>query len=205
MAEQEYGGNPYDYRAHDSVWKRVRPDLTPFPDFTPQSDVAPLSPAEHARQSELPGAEADACCLGSSAVDSLQVISGFMRAELASFTFERAFSCRAPGGYERTVLERLACEGEKVFRKLSAVYFLISDAFPSMERDCRNGPLPCWTEGLRDIYHAEVCGALNYRRAADGITDPCLIRIFEECSDRKSEHADAVLQLLTRNRRTRPR
>ena len=205
MTEQDHGGNPYDYRAHDSIWKRVRPDLTPFPEAETNGGEAPLiSAEERAAQLRLPGAEANACCLGSSATESLQVISGFMRAEMASFCFERALACRAPNGRERATMERLARGGEEIFRRLSAVYFLITGAFPCMEKEPRTGGVPCWTEGLRSAYHAEVCGAINYRRAADGVTDLCLIRIFGNLGERKSDRADTLMQLVVNCKRTRP-
>ena len=205
MMEQELREDSYDFRAHDRVWARVCPSLSPFPDIPPFSGASAPSPAEESRSGTASlgatgGSDNFTCCLGAEAMGSLPTISGFLCAEAASFRFERALAARAPDRYCRCTMEQLSRGGEQMFRQLSAVYYLIAASFPKTEAKQPCGALPCWTEGLRSVYYAEVCGGVNFARAARGITDPCLIRIFNELGILKGERANTVLQLLARHR-----
>ena len=144
------------------------------------------------------------CCLGPAAMGTLPILGGFMRSEAASFRFERALAARAPDAKSRAAMERLAREGESILRRLSATYFLIADSFPQIEKPASCGTPPCWTEGLRDLYYAEICGGVNYARAARGTTDPCLIRIFHDLGDLKGDRANTVLRLIAQSKRAKP-
>ena len=62
------------------------------------------------------------------------------------------------------------------------------------------GPLS-WCETLRARYHDAACNGLNYIRAAEGTTDPCLRRLLEEFSDDEYRQADALLTMLERSLR----
>ena len=104
----------------------------------------------------------------------------------------------------RAAMEKLAREGESILRRLSASYFLIAGSFPQIEKTKSCGTLPCWTEGLRDLYYAEICGGVNYARAARGSSDPCLIRIYHDLGDLKGDRANTVLQLIAKSKRAKP-
>ena len=172
-----------------------------MPDMTGQNVPAGVDIGHAAAPSDT---DDHTCCLGSASMSALPILGGFMRAEAASYRFERALAARAPDAKSRAAMERLAREGESVLRQLSATYFIIADSFPQIEKPNTCGTLPCWTEGLRSLYYAEVCGGVNYARAARGTSDPCLIRIFHDLGDLKGERANTVLQLIARSCRTKP-
>lgn len=47
--------------------------------------------------------------------------------------------------------------------------------------------------------YLEACNGLNYARAADGTTDPCLSRLLNELSAEEYRHADILMQMLERS------
>ena len=232
--QQELQNEGYDFRQHDSVWKRVCPSLSPFPEIPPRPVMNPpemmgampanemptmpagggmmndmstknVPPDDSIRRAAVPSdTDEHTCCLGPAAMGMLPVLGGFMRSEAASYHFERALAARAPDAKSRAAMERLAREGEHILRQLSATYFLIADSFPQIERPKVCGSLPCWTEGLRSLYYAEVCGGVNYARAARGTSDPCLIRILHDLGDLKGDRANTVLQLIAKSKRAKP-
>ncbi len=235
MMQQELRDGEYDFRQHDSVWKRVCPSLSPFPDIPPRPMTDPPEMMGAMPMNEMPpmpagnemmngtglqdalindslagraAAPSDTdgytCCLGPAAMGALPILGGFMRSEAASYRFERALAARAPDAKSRAAMEHLAREGESILRQLSATYFLIADSFPQIEKPKSCGALPCWTEGLRDLYYAEVCGGVNYARAARGSSDPCLIRIYHDLGDLKGDRANTVLQLIAKSKRAKP-
>ena len=214
---QELQNEGYDFRQHDSVWKRVCPSLSPFPEIPPRPMAEPTEAMNAASVQEIPTSndmagrtaaltdtEDHTCCLGPAAMGALPILGGFMRSEAAAFRFERALAARAPDAKSRAAMEHLAREGESILRQLSATYFLIADSFPQIEKPKSCGALPCWTEGLRDLYYAEVCGGVNYARAARGSSDPCLIRIYHDLGDLKGDRANTVLQLIAKSKRAKP-
>ena len=220
---QELQNEGYDFRQHDHVWKRVCPSLSPFPEIPPRPMPEPaemmgvmptgelppmqnMPPSDSLAGRAAPSAEAEdhSCCLGAAAMGALPILGGFMRAEAASYRFARALAARAPEGKSRAAMEKLAREGESILRRLSATYFLIAGSFPQIEKTKSCGSLPCWTEGLRDLYYAEICGGVNYARAARGSSDPCLIRIYHDLGDLKGDRADMILQLIAKSRRAMP-
>ena len=79
----------YDYRRCARVWQRVDPTLDPYPDVRAAAAMAAdtpgdgLSAAERNAELTLPGAQADPCCMGTAALESLEVLQGFIREELA--------------------------------------------------------------------------------------------------------------------------
>ena len=56
-----------------------------------------------------------------------------------------------------------------------------------------------WCEALRQCYHEEACGGLNYARTADGTADICLAKLMNELSADEYRHAEQVMGLLERS------
>ena len=97
------------------------------------------------------------------------------------------------------MVQRLAEEEGRHAKRLMAVYYLITGK-------CYCPAIPCgciriehWCPALRQRYHAEACGALNYARSADETTDICLKRIFTDLSQEEYRHADTISRLLERS------
>ena len=193
----------YDYRRCARVWQRVDPTLDPYPDVRAAAAMAAdtsgdgLSAAERNAELSLPGAQADPCCMGTAALESLEVLQGFIREELADRRTYLFLAGRAPTAEVRQVFRAIASdEGRHARRLLAAVYLITGERYcPAI---CYP-PLRCdgYCAALRERYHEEVCGGFNYRRASQETLDPCLQQLLLAFSQDEYRHANAMLCLLS--------
>ena len=193
----------YDYRRCARVWQRVDPTLDPYPDLRAAAAMAAdtpgdgLSAAERNAELTLPGAQADPCCMGTAALESLEVLQGFIREELADRRTYLFLARRAPTAEVRQVFRAIASdEGRHARRLLAAVYLITGERYcPAI---CYP-PLRCdgYCAALRERYHEEVCGGYNYRRASQETLDPCLQQLLLAFSQDEYRHANAMLCLLS--------
>ena len=193
----------YDYRRCARVWQRVDPTLDPYPDVRAAAAMAAdtpgdgLSAAERNAGLTLPGAQADPCCMGTAALESLEVLQGFIREELADRRTYLFLARRAPTAEARQVFRAIASdEGRHARRLLAAVYLITGERYcPAI---CCP-PLRCdgYCAALRERYHEEVCGGFNYRRASQETLDPCLQQLLLAFSQDEYRHANAMLCLLS--------
>lgn len=212
-----------DYQAYDRIWQRVSPELNPYPQARMEgggtgavggtaagspgggmvvggSAAVPSEGTGGASDSgllQLPGAEADPCCMGTEAQTSLDVIRGFAEGEAADRQFYLQLSRRMRSQNAARVLRRIAAEEEGHLKKLQAVYYLITGECMTLNRritvpDSRGNCV-----ALRQAYHEEACSGFNYLRAADAAGDVCLQGIFKEMGEDEMRHAKALLQLLS--------
>ncbi len=193
----------YDYRRCARVWQRVDPTLDPYPDVRAAAAMAAdtpgdgLSAAERNAELTLPGAQADPCCMGTAALESLEVLQGFIREELADRRTYLFLARRAPTAEARQVFRAIASDEARHARRLLATVYLITG-----ERYCPAicyPPLRCdgYCAALRERYHEEVCGGFNYRRASRETLDPCLQQLLLAFSQDEYRHANAMLCLLS--------
>lgn len=194
MDQTLHAPETYDYRRYDRIWQRVSPTLEPYP-AAPEDTTTALTTRQEA---QLPGADINPCCLGSAATEMLEVLTGYIEEELADQRYYTALLRRAPA-WAQPVVQRLAEEEGRHAKRLMAVYYLITGK-------CYCPAIPCgciriehWCPALRQRYHAEACGALNYARSADETTDICLKRIFTDLSQEEYRHADTISRLLERS------
>lgn len=193
----------YDYRRCARVWQRVDPTLDPYPDVRAAAAMAAdtpgdgLSAAERNAELTIPGAQADPCCMGTAALESLEVLQGFIREELADRRTYLFLARRAPTAEARQVFRAIASdEGRHAQRLLAAVYLITGERYcPAI---CYP-PLRCdgYCAALRERYHEEVCGGFNYRRASQETLDPCLQQLLLAFSQDEYRHANAMLCLLS--------
>lgn len=193
----------YDYRRCARVWQRVDPTLDPYPDVRAAAAMAAdtsgdgLSAAERNAELTIPGAQADPCCMGTAALESLEVLQGFIREELADRRTYLFLARRAPTAEARQVFRTIASdEGRHARRLLAAVYLITGERYcPAI---CYP-PLRCdgYCAALRERYHEEVCGGFNYRRASQETLDPCLQQLLLAFSQDEYRHANAMLCLLS--------
>lgn len=193
----------YDYRRCARVWQRVDPTLDPYPDVRAAAAMAAdtpgdgLSAAERNAELTLPGAQADPCCMGTAALESLEVLQGFIREELADRRTYLFLARRAPTAEARQVFRAIASdEGRHARRLLAAVYLITGERYcPAI---CYP-PLRCdgYCAALRERYHEEACGSYNYRRASQETLDPCLQQLLLAFSQDEYRHANAMLCLLS--------
>ena len=193
----------YDYRRCARVWQRVDPTLDPYPDVRAAAAMAAdtpgdgLSAAERNAELTIPGAQADPCCMGTAALELLEVLQGFIREELADRRTYLFLARRAPTAEARQVFRAIASdEGRHARRLLAAVYLITGERYcPAI---CYP-PLRCdgYCAALRERYHEEVCGGFNYRRASQETLDPCLQQLLLAFSQDEYRHANAMLCLLS--------
>lgn len=193
----------YDYRRCARVWQRVDPTLNPYPDVRATAAMAAdtpgdgLSAAERNAELTLPGAQADPCCMGTAALESLEVLQGFIREELADRRTYLFLARRAPTAEARQMFRAIASdEGRHARRLLAAVYLITGERYcPAI---CYP-PLRCdgYCAALRERYHEEVCGGFNYRRASQETLDPSLQQLLLAFSQDEYRHANAMLCLLS--------
>lgn len=193
----------YDYRRCARVWQRVDPTLDPYPDVRAAAAMAAdtpgdgLSAAEWNAELTLSGAQADPCCMGTAALESLEVLQGFIREELADRRTYLFLARRAPTAEARQMFRAIASdEGRHARRLLAAVYLITGERYcPAI---CYP-PLRCdgYCAALRERYHEEVCGGFNYRRASQETLDPCLQQLLLAFSQDEYRHANAMLCLLS--------
>ena len=196
---------PYDYRQYDKLWQRVAPSLNPYPggelparqETAPEASAPAPTPPGTLPESNLPGAEQNPCCMGTAAQDDLNVIQGFIEGELSDQRYYQAFARQAPAHARQTLRNIAQDEGEHA-RRLMAVYYLITGRCYRPSISCDRVYIGAYCPALRERYHEEACGWMNYIRASEGTTDPCLQKIFTELAVDELRHADAMRLLLER-------
>lgn len=211
----------YDYRQYDRVWQRVAPNLEPYPGMRQSPDsknssaeaapaaapansttmMAPVSQqtsaAQTAQEGQLPGAAQNPCCMGSAAAEMLEVLTGFVEEELGDRRYYLALSRQAPVWARQRLRDIAADEGGHA-RRLMAVHYLITGECYRPAVSCEHIYIGRWCPALRERYHAEACNGLNYARAAEGTTDPCLAELLNELSADEYRHAAELMEMLER-------
>jgi len=182
------------YRAYERIWRRVSPELDPYPEARAAQADAP----EDAALLTLPGAQGDPCCMGSSAQAELEVLRGFLREELADARTYRAYARCVSDRDARQTLRALAAAEAEHARQLQAANYLITGA-PYRAEVCVTPPRPAdYRAMLRAAYHEEVCEGFNYARAAEETTDFCLKKLFAGLSAAEYRHAERLRALLAK-------
>lgn len=188
----------YDFRKYDRIWQRVAPTLEPYPEMG--EAAAAIEETERTRSAavparQLPGAIPDPCCMGSGAEAMLGVLTGFVEEELEERRQLLALAQQAPV-WARQKLRDMAGEEEKHARRLMAVYYLVTGECycPHIRNDriC----VGKWCPALRERYHVQACSGMNYARAGEETTDPCLSGLLRELSVEEYRHADRLLRIL---------
>ena len=167
----------YDYRRCERVWQRVDPTLDPYPDVRAAAAMAAdtpgdgLSAAERNAELTLPGAQADPCCMGTAALESLEVLQGFIREELADRRTYLFLARRAPTAEARQVFRAIASdEGRHARRLLAAVYLITGERYcPAI---CYP-PLRCGSGITRRPAAATTIAAPRRKRSTPAYSSSC--------------------------------
>lgn len=202
-----------DYARYDRIWQRVAPAMNPYPqvraaaapaEITPQpehqavrAENGGITAAEQARELALPGAQADPCCMGSDAQSMVAVLSGFAQEEAADEGTYRQIARMAPNRMAAAVLRELGRMAGLRARELAAVHYLITDEEQKTTAAAVVLPRMGYRALLRERYHGAACNGLNYARAEESVTDPCLKRLLARFSAENYAAADRILRLLT--------
>ena len=206
MEQTIHSPETYDFRKYDQIWQRVAPNLEPYPDLRepavpavpplPPAGPPPAAPAVPAAET-LPGAEQNPCCMGTAAQEELEVLEGFIEAELADRRVYQALAQRAPASARRTLRDLAAASGTRGQAAADGPLSHHRRLLPP-GRGPRPHPLGDWCSALRERYHVEACNGMNYLRAGEETTDPCLGRLLKELGEESYRQADALMALLER-------
>lgn len=224
MENTTFGGQApspaYDYRVYDQVWQRVTPGMDPFssdpaaagmteaprsgPPVTAaappaiQAAAAPAARQESGGEGTLPGAEANPCCMGTDARESLEVVEGFLQEELAESRCCQSLACRVRNQQAARLMRQAASEKRAAAKELCAAYYLITGERYSPAITVEHLQWEDLTQALRSCYHQEACNGLNYQRAADETLDVCLQKLFTKLGEQSYRRAEEVMDLLGR-------
>ena len=191
----------YAFRQHDRLWRRVQPGLEPYPEAdTSGGNQAQTSDAGMtlAQESRLPGAEQNPCCMGTEAAELLTVLEGYIADELAERRLYLALAQRAPVWARQTMRELAEDEGDHARQLMTARYLITGQCRQPEALPLELVSAGDWCALLRQRYHSEVCGGMNYARTADSTPDHCLAELLNGLSAAEYRHAERIRGLLER-------
>lgn len=191
----------YDFRQHDRLWRRVQPGLEPYPEAdTSGGNQAQTSDAGMtlAQESRLPGAEQNPCCMGTEAAELLTGLEGYIADELAERRLYLALAQRAPVWARQTMRELAEDEGDHARQLMTARYLITGQCRQPEALPLELVSAGDWCALLRQRYHSEVCGGMNYARTADSTPDHCLAELLNGLSAAEYRHAERIRGLLER-------
>lgn len=172
----------YDYETCRAIWNRVSPSLQPY----------------GAQEEQLPGAQENPCCMGTEALESVEVLRGFVREELcAQRKFSRAAMLCRDASLRRPFSEFSRAAMLRTKKLLSALYLITGESYAA-EASCGDWCPANRRELLRELYHEAACGGFNYARAAEETTDECLTALLGSFSREEYRRAEQILDLLAR-------
>ena len=147
--------NALDYESCRRVWRRVSPELDPYPEEKEATDC-PAAPAP-----DLKGLQ--------------EMIEGELGDRRAYLEAAR----RAPNPAARRMMQRMADREGAHARRLLAVYYLACGQCYRPALASGPGETLPWRQLLRQRYHQEVCAARQYDQAAvrpAGAEYSCILR-----------------------------
>ena len=135
--------------------------------------------------------------MGTAAADMLEVLTGFLEEALSDRRHYLALARQAPV-WARQRLRDIADGKLEHARHLLAIHYLVTGACYQPAVNCERIYVGRWCPALRERYHAEAFNGLNYARAADGTTDPCLARVLNTMSADAYRWARELMVMLER-------
>lgn len=179
----------YDYRAHDRIWRRVSPSLTPFADAPGGMGAGVPRPEFLLPETEapLPRPETE--------TETARRLGALLREERANRRYERALAAKTGSAAVRTALRQLVAGAGNILRRLEALYLLAGGAH-APDDDGEPLRLPSAEEALRTCYFSEAGGGADCLRLGEGAADPSLQRLLKALGEEKLRRAETVLSLL---------
>ncbi|MBO4853603.1 MAG: hypothetical protein J5482_00455 [Oscillospiraceae bacterium] len=185
MAQYEM---PDDRRA-DAVWRRVSPDLDPYPDARRQSQE------ESARRQDPPFVRppaADSPRRPTKDITQAEAITAAIARELEERRTYQTVARRVPQPLRRAV-EQLAADALRGARRLMAAYFVLTGERyrPEPVRPRSSGGN--WLTELRQVYRQCLSAAEQYARWAENTDDPILADALRDLSGEKKRQARTLM------------
>ena len=186
----------YDYEHCERVWRKVAPQENPYPEARAAMEAGGGNGLLPTQTPEEP------CCMGTAAVQSLDVLKGFVRDELAARQTYLDFARCTPSREARCVLRAMAGDEERHARSLMAAIYLAAGETYCPRVCVERAHYESYCAALRQFYHEEACGGYNYFRAGEETLDYCLEQMFSAMSQDEYRHARLLLNLLSKALKT---
>lgn len=186
-----------DEQRADEVWRRVAPELNPYPEARHNSEAKrpPDPPFMRPKPPKEPP-QAQVQAPATKEVAEPEALALAIAAERAQQRDYQLLSRRVPATLQPTV-NRLAAQTGRCVRRLMSACYLITDG------NCRLAqvPSPQRAQGtvaqqLGQQYRRALRSADDYKRWVSATDDPVLKDALQELSDVKHRHAHTVLRLL---------
>ena len=187
----------YDYEQCERVWRRVSPQENPYPEAR-----AALEAEEKTNGLMPTQTPEEPCCMGTAAGQSLEVLRGFVREELAARQTYLDFARCTASREVRRVLHAMARDEERHARQLMAAIYLAAGETYCPRVCVERVRYDSCCAALRQFYHEEACGGYNYFRAGEETLDYCLEQMFSAMSQDEYRHARMLLDLLSKALKT---
>jgi len=168
-----------DYRRWDEVWRRVAPELDPYPEV-------------RAAQAAL--MEGETCPLRQGMMP-VEELGAAIREELAAQRAYTAHARRAGGAVGRTLLQMASRSGRHACR-LRSLYYLLTGECWVPENGCGCAGSVGLCRFLRQRYQAETAAADRYEEWADAMEDACMVSMLRQVAEEDRCHAATALDLL---------
>ena len=127
-----------------------------------------------------------------------QVLEGYIADELAERRLYLALAQRAPVWARQTMRELAEDEGDHARQLMTARYLITGQCRQPEALPLELVSAGDWCALLRQRYHSEVCGGMNYARTADSTPDHCLAELLNGLSAAEYRHAERIRGLLER-------
>ena len=187
----------FDYEHCERVWRKVAPQENPYPEARAALEAGKENGGLLSMQTQE-----EPCCMGTAAVQSLDVLKGFVRDELAARQTYLDFARCAPSRETRRVLHAMAADEERHARQLLAAIYLAAGETYCPRVCVERVRYDSYCAALRQFYHEEACGGYNYFRAGEETLDYCLEQMFSAMSQDEYRHARTLLNLLSKALKT---
>lgn len=179
-----------DYRRYDRIWRKVSPELDPYPEVRDAQSQPPAPPRPH------PPVPDSGKCMGAAAEKEAEALREFLRDELADAQTYRYLARQSPTPEGRRLMQRLASDEIGHAKALQTALFLLTGGTYPVTVVLPPQPRLLWRERLRERYHEETGGAAAYAHAAERTQDACLRRMYGRLSADEYRHAEQIEKLL---------
>lgn len=136
-------------------------------------------------------------CFGQNSARYGPQLIDFINDEYRDYKTYASMAAHAPSAEARRTLRRTSGEELRHGKMFSTAYFIITGKKYTPGADVRGERNDAsFSQQLRERYIAEINGAMEYRRFAQQVTDPCLQRMAAQAADDERRHAGEIMELL---------
>lgn len=192
----------YDYRLYDQIWRRVSPELDPYPEvraalsaqkILQQPPAEPAMPPVPVREEPV---EEICGCMCDAARRDLAALERLIEEELAQSQHCLHLARRVRNPSAARFFCRAGLEKGKAAQRLLTVCFLITGQRLAPHITAEPRTWSCLADAIRAFYHQESRGACRYRQGAESTGDVCLRKLLEQMGQQADDRAEAAMELL---------